>query len=767
MGMVETRHVSDAPDASSRDVSAPCDERAPARGALARVLAVIVAGACLLAHRPARADGPIAPPRRLDDAAAPYPAGAHGDAPVVLTAVVDADGVVTDVTVLRGEPPFADAAAAAVRAWRFAPASRDGTPVASRVTATVTFRAPSPASASPPAPPPTTAAPAGPPTSASAPPGDTAPTAEVAVRGEREELDTNHIPRSETRFVPGAFGDPFRAIEALPGMAPWLSGLPYYYVRGSPPESVGYAIDGIRVPLLFHVGAGPSTLAPALVDSVDLFPGAYPARYGRYAGAVVAGETAPPETDRPHAEFGARVFDANAFGEVPFDDGRGSALAAARYSYTGLLTSIIVPDYTVAYWDYQARATHRTWGADTASLFVFGSHDELTYKGQPTFRVEYHRADLRYDHPLPGGNLRVAATFSADDTLTAVQTPTGAGANAALKGPGGRVRVEVVERIDPTARVRAGGDLGVTRFDVDRLGDLVHAPHTDFEGGVYADVVWRPSRVVELVPGVRLDGYHARGVDTFAPQPRVAAKVQVTPGLAWISALGTAHQEATEEVFVPAKLPAELDRADAYQFSEAFEARLPSSMRLRGTAFASRIVVGGQDTEQESKGIEIFLRRDFTQRLGGFVSYTLSRTDAIQGSTVAPALPDRTHLVSVVLGYDLGRGWRTGARFFFESGRRYQVECPTPGCAPTSAPVAPGAGSYEATGTLAPFYRLDVRIEKRWTFSGGQWLAGTLECFNTLDKAEPTGEDYVPAVGLVPRTQSPIILPSIGIEGGL
>jgi hypothetical protein len=103
-----------------------------------------------------------------------------------------------------------------------------------------------------------------------------APPIDVSVKGEREEPSTIHIPRSETQFVAGAFGDPFKIVEALPGMAPWLSGLPYYYVRGSPPESVGYFVDGIRIPLLFHVGPGPSTIAPALVDSVDLFPGAYP-----------------------------------------------------------------------------------------------------------------------------------------------------------------------------------------------------------------------------------------------------------------------------------------------------------------------------------------------------------------------------------------------------------------------------------------------------------------------------------------------------------
>jgi hypothetical protein len=590
----------------------------------------------------------------------------------------------------------------------------------------------------------------------------------VDVRGEHEELDTNHIPRTETRFIPGAFGDPFRAIEALPGLAPWLSGLPYYYVRGSPPENVGYDVDGIRVPLLFHVGAGPSTLSPPLVDSVDLHPGAYPARYGRYAGAIIAGETTPPDMSRTNAEFDVRVFDANAYGETPFDDGRGSVMVAGRYGYTGALTSLIVPNYTVDYWDYQARVAHRTWGSDVVSLFVFGAHDELAYLKQPIFHIDYHRADLRYDHPWHDGHLRVAATFSVDDTLTALQTDTGAGSSAALHGPGGRIRAEVEQHVDPKALLRAGADFGVTRFDTDRFDKATYAPHTDFEGGLYADVVWRPARRVEVVPGARLDAFEARSSTGVAPQPRLAAKIGITPRVSWISAFGTAHQEATEEVFVPAKLPNPIDEAprDSFQFSEALEARLPSSMTVRGTAFYARLIAPSVGGEERGEGLELFLRRDFTQRLGGFVAYTLSRTETTQGAATVRAASDRTHLVSVVLGYDLGRGWRVGGRFFLESGRPYQVQCPTPSCTP-GAPVPTGPTPYAASGTLPPFYRLDVRLEKRWTFPSGSWLAGTLECFDVFDVAEPIGERYDPARGLVLDKQSPIILPSIGIEGGL
>jgi TonB family protein len=701
----------------------------------------------------------VVPPRRLDAEPVPYPPNGQGDASVDLVIVVDPLGAVRDVMVRQGAPFFADAAAAAVKTWQFAPATRDETPIAARIAVTVTFHAPPQPHVLPthPMPPSEPQHPREQTTLARGAPEPAEPI-DVSVKGEREELGTNHIPRTEAQLVPGAFGDPFRIVEALPGMAPYFSGLPYYYVRGSPPETVGYSIDGIRVPLLFHVGAGPSTIAAPLVDSVDLFSGGYPARYGRYAGAIIAGETTPPEEGRAHGEAGARVFDAHAFVETPFDNGRGTVLAAGRYSYTDLLTSLIVPDYKVGYWDYQLRLSHRVADKDTVSLFVFGSHDELAYKQSPTFHIEYHRVDLRYDHPLRDGHVRVAGTFSYDDTLTALQTDTGAGASAALKGPGGRVRTEVEQRVSSGALVRAGADIGVTRFSVDDYEGLVRPPHTDVEGGVYADVVWRPTERVELVPGFRFDGYQTRNQTAWAPQPRLSTKVRLLPNLLWISALGTAHQEPTEEVFIPSKVPDPIvssSGGDSYQFSEAIEVRLPSSMRLRATGFYSRLVARQLSREDRSEGLEVFLRRDFTRRLGGFVSYTLSRSDTIAGTQTFRSVWDRTHLLSVVLGYDLGSNWRIGGRFFFESGRLYQAVCQDCAGPPSTA-----------TGNLPAFYRLAARVEKKWFFSGEKWLGATLECFNVFDKPEPIFADYSARQGVIIRTQSPIILPSIGLEGG-
>ena len=186
------------------------------------------------------------------------------------------------------------------------------------------------------------------------PPAARAPEVEeVTVSGSRPTSSPmeRRLGRSEVRLVPGAFGDAYRAIEVMPGVVPTVSGLPYYYIRGAPPSAVGYFIDEVRVPYVFHFALGPSVIQPAIISDVALHPAAFPARYGRFAGAVVTGSTRDPASEL-HGEAQVRLFDAGAYVETPLANGRASAGIGGRYSYTAALFSLVAPDTTIDYRDY-------------------------------------------------------------------------------------------------------------------------------------------------------------------------------------------------------------------------------------------------------------------------------------------------------------------------------------------------------------------------------------------------------------------------------
>ena len=88
-----------------------------------------------------------------------------------------------------------------------------------------------------------------------------------------------------------------------------------------------------------------------------------------------------------------------------------------------------------------------------------------------------------------------------------------------------------------------------------------------------------------------------------------------------------------------------------------------------------------------------------------------------------PSEFDRTHVLNAILSYDLGRRWRAGSRFVFFTGQPYSK-------LDGSLPVPPYNDQR-----FPPFYRVDVRLEKRWPLGQDGAIAFVFEGQNvTLSK---------------------------------
>jgi TonB family protein len=587
---------------------------------------------------------------------------------------------------------------------------------------------------------------------------------EVTVRGERPAPGVVAMTRQQVRELPGAFGDPFRAIEALPGVTPVVSGLPFFYVRGAPPGDVGYFLDGVRVPYLYHLLIGPSVVQPAFVDRVELYPGAYPARLGRFAGGIVSAETTPPRVDL-HGEGNLRLYDVGAMSEAGFADGRGTVALGARYSYTAALMSLVAPDLRLDYRDYQARVTYDVTDRDRMSVISFGSYDLLARDGPNglniLFGTEFYRLEVRHEHSTSEGALTSAVTVGYDRTH-----PPGTERNVSNRSIAGRIGGHT--KVSASATLRAGADVQIDAFASDKAPygdpedpqtksfDTTFAARRDLTAGTWADLVLRLHPGIELTPGIRLDRYQSGSASAFAVEPRLAARFDVTTDVTLIHTLGIAHQPPAFFLPLPGLNPGELEGGlqRAIQASAGMELDLPSDFALTTTLFHNIFLnmndALGTDTDDESGvgidqrslgtayGLEIYLRRSLTKRLGGFVSYTLSRsTRSLEQQKVLSAF-DRTHVLNAALTGDLGRSWRAGARLLFYTG----------------TPVDDSASGEDSRNP--PFYRVDVRLEKRWALSQTAWLAFVAEGLNvTLSKEMIGGEEI-----------GPITVPNIGLEGG-
>ncbi len=707
----------------------------------------------------------------------PYPQEAHGDARVDLDVSIDKSGEVTATEVVSGDEPFASRARDAAQRWSFEPARRAGESVASRIRVTLLFTEPTRVelASSAPAPADLAGSPAAvPPTvPAEKPAEDQAP--EVEVRGVRAGGAGIKLTRNEVRELPGAFGDPFRAVEVMPGVTPTSSGRPYFYVRGAPPGNVGYFFDEIPLPVLYHAAIGPAVLHPAFIDSVTLYPGGYSARYGRFAGAVVAGQLAPPKA-RARGEASVRLFDAGGMAEVPFAGERGSVMLGGRYSYSGALVSRVSPDIEIGYWDYQSRITYGA-GKHRIGLLAFGGHDQLAQHKRDGLTTildtTFHRVDLRYDYALSSTSaVRFALTYGRDQGM-------GPSPNIRLRADEYRARATLTSQLSSALVLRAGGDVQLDAFGFSVGRDVDQAALTDFlevggshrlqSAGAWIETAWRASSRVTVTPGLRTDVYHEADETKLSLEPRITARYAIARGVVITNSAGVARQPPGLELPTPGYRPRLRGPLQTgIQTSAGLELELPSAVVLSISAFqtvlldgadfggtealanASRLDAQRERSRAHSYGTEVTLSRSLTRKLGGFASYTLSRSERRIGNVKGPSGYDRRHVVSAALSYDFGRGWRAGARGAFYTGIPVRVGDPNVATDPPRTP---------------PFWRVDTRGEKRWPVGkSGAYLAVVVEVLNaTLNDEVVSSRCY--AYGCQEERLGPITLPSIGVEG--
>jgi hypothetical protein len=656
-------------------------------------------------------------------------------------------------------------------------------------------------------------------------PKDTDDVEDVMVRGARGEPGSDSsesLARAEVRQLPGAFGDPFRAVEAVPGMTPVVSGLPYFYIRGAPPGNVGYYFDGVRVPYLFHFGLGPAVIHPALIAKTELHRGGYPASLGRYSGGVIESSAMPP-SDHFHGEASLRLIDAGALAEAPFADGRGTVLAAGRYSYTAALFSLLQSDTSLSYRDYQVRASYALTEHDTLSFLGFGAYDNAAQKdtidasargissdsdssnaskplvvSRTLFASEFHRGDLRWDHTWTDGHLRAGATIGFDRTRVEARRAAADVMTA--------MRLEIEQKAMKGVLVRGGADFVVDAYSGDALpqyaddDDVVErqrgifANRTDYATGAHIDAVITAIPRIELIPGVRADFFASGGNSAAAVDPRFSARFFITKKLRLIHAYGVASQPPSTPITLPgitlANLRGGLQRS--IQTSGAVEADLPQDFTgtlglfhnafynlndALGTAQVELIDLERSDallskSRGSAYGLELGVRRKLSNRVGGLLSYTLSRsertTTAGNGGASSKFISayDRPHVLSAAVSVDLGRNWRAGARTVIYSG------IPEHGAPPAFAAQVV-AQPPERT---PPFFRLDLRLEKRWMVGKTGWVSFVFEALNATLSREVTGYTCPTAIqlpGAAPanpqckeRVIGPVTVPSLGVEGG-
>lgn len=615
---------------------------------------------------------------------------------------------------------------------------------------------------------------------------------------------------AEMRAIPGTFGDPFRVLDALPGVVPVMSAIPYVYVRGAPPASTIYFYDDIQLPALFHLGLGPAVVHAAMIGPIDFYPGVAPARYGRKTGGVMAGQAAQRALEPGvHGEIELRPIDLQAYLSKPFDNGARLELGG-RYGYPALLLMALEPAAVLQYWDYQLRGVLPVTPQSELSLIALGSYDLVGEREQGRVQrdleLQFHRLELRSVTRFSRATLGAAVGGGIERS--------GLGDDFDLQSLRVGPRVWLTFELGQ-AKLRAGADmlLSFGKLDDPRddrgettHGELRRDPVTGeytmetvtvegrpenpaylsakrrYVSGAYLELAWPFAARYQLEAGLRGDVWVTGGEAEPALEPRLLLRRELTERVSVHAAFGLAYQPAVFMIPLPGLTDVAIDRGlqRAIQQELGVKFELPASFSVEAKAYlhlydrmlsiesleddvsecvmSESLEVGCDDEDElgrmsaHSYGGELMLRRAFKERLSGWLAYTLSWADgkSSNGLELRPHF-DVRHVANLIVLWRISDKWRFSLRGFAQSGR---------------FPL--GASSEEnprARRRLPPFWRGDLQFARVWKKRWGE-LQLTFDWLNFTLQKEPIGWERCEDAGgcRVERIEAPITIPMFGLR---
>ena len=635
---------------------------------------------------------------------------------------------------------------------------------------------------------------------------------ELVVIGSREKLDVTRrtLTVEEIKRVPGTFGDPVRVIQNLPGAARAPFGTGLLVIRGANPEDSNVYVDGVNVPIIYHLGGYRSVINADLIESVDYLPGGYGVRYGQSTGGVIDVRTKDSLPDKPKLTLKSDLLDTGVHYQTPIGDSHGLEVAARRSYIDAFLPAFnqnsgffILPRW----FDYQARWLHKR-GQDSFSLFAFGYGDLLFISTPDSFtqstdpdtqgdlstRYGAHRLVFRWNHRFsdeldfvfqPFLGLDDVA-FGLGTTLGVEQSFQSIGLRSSLPwSPSDALTVTPgVDMIFARYQVNLNFPFNITD-DPDPLAEREAFTDAIVGSGAipdpYVDARWRPladrDRLL-LNPGVRFSSLYAPDFGyLWAVDPRLMGRARLWEGGYLKGGSGLYQQPPENQELGIDDSPLGFERAWASEVG--FEQAVGDSVSADLTFFHKRLdqlVVQNLDDSSDFfytndgigriRGLEILARKAPSGRFFGWVSYTLSKSERND----RPGRPDsewyrfsfdQTHILTLVAGYDLPKDAGVSARFQHVTGNPYTPYAGAVYDADQDLYLGFQSGDFNSE-RLEPYTALDLRLDKTFSFKGWtlQTYADLLSVlrgenpeqlqynYDFTESSTVRGLPFIPSVGL-------------------
>jgi hypothetical protein len=620
-------------------------------------------------------------------------------------------------------------------------------------------------------------------------------TYETTVYGEVEKRDdkTESLNQAQFLTVPGANGDPVKAVQNLPGVNRASAFSSQVIIEGSSPNDTRYNIDNQNVPIIFHFGGLSSVVLPEAVDHVDYLSAGFGPEFGQSIAGFVNLTVKDPQTDRDHGFVYVDFMNAGGMIEGPLND-HSSYLVGVRQSYIGAVLGVVarssnsnknfeltaVPDFKDTVLEYKNQIS----STDSFKIVGVGSQDTFGFllkqpldedpsiRGNFNLRTEFFRIIPEWTHHYsPDVTGRFSLGFGKDWNVFNLGGFYSRTDQTVLSG-----RAEIEYQINSTWKSYWGLDTQNYWSNVNYQLPVVYSQggisnpigtadirtvsnnyYTNATGLYWRNVIHPQDTRWSFIPGVRLSYFNQ--TDESLLEPRIAARYVLDHGWTLRAAGGLYNEAPPVQDLDPTYGNPGLKSQRAVHGSVGFEKDFREGGATGWTItndffykYLYDLVAGSTAFVSPSRpeyynnsgfghiyGLE-FLGKFKSSTWEGWISYTYSRSTRGDAETLETLSQyDQTHLFTAVADKELGRNWKISTRFRYSTGNLY-----TPivgGVFDVDNDVYTPIRGDIYSQRMGAFFQADVRFDKKWVYD--RWiLTGYLDIENVTNQKNPQQINY-------------------------
>jgi hypothetical protein len=351
--------------------------------------------------------------------------------------------------------------------------------------------------------------------------GDFRTVIEQRTRDAAPAAATHVMTPTEIRTVPGAQGDPLRALQSLPGVGRAPAGLGLLVLRGASPVQSKVYYGEHPLPRAFHTLGFTSVLQADVLGGLEVQASNFSSRWGNASGGVVLLAPRRGRRDGVHGFGKIDLLSAGALVEGPLR--KGSFMIAAQRGYVDAALRVaekVDPTSAFAlprYFDYQAQYD-LVRGSNELTARWIGSGDRWTVRyldfdgSRRTgvdLRDQFHRGEIVLRRRTGPWRMLLTPAVRVDLARTSAES-----SSSRRRGVVPSWRAEIERTITPRFSITVGTDGYVApsrlKTTIEQSNLYVEGDYTtkvlDASIGVYA---WATLRLgnVTLWPGLRASSF--------------------------------------------------------------------------------------------------------------------------------------------------------------------------------------------------------------------------------------------------------------------